>query len=401
MYQWKHEIQMTTGIESIIYHGKKIANISNQDLQTAPFVITTYYTISRTKEQFLMGQTKPIHDIMWNRIIFDEAHHLRNLNTRHYGARLLQSRIKWLVTGTPIQNRFKDISNLSAIYGIDDINLDNFAGRIPVLRRTKQQVSMNIPSKTVTNVVIDWNNDEEKRCAENITNRLNNLYHQQNWVHWMALYQYARMCCILPRMLRKHTTNLNLEIQDTENPLSHSSKLTAVCNNIISMKGNGNRKLVFCNYKAEMKLVKETLTNAGLRCNIVDGSLTPEQRNQVLQRRDGLGYRHTFANLPVELTRYIMDFIDIDVTILQIQTCCEGINLQYDYSEMHFVSPSWNPSVDSQAIARCHRMGQTKPVHVFKYRMADLEQGNQCMDSIVYSKQETKLDISRHFFENI
>jgi hypothetical protein len=60
----------------------------------------------------------------------------------------------------------------------------------------------------------------------------------------------------------------------------------------------------------------------------------------------------------------------VDVLILQIQTGCEGINLQDKYSEVYFVSPSWNPAVEDQAIARCHRIGQKKNVCVFKFGSA-------------------------------
>jgi hypothetical protein len=61
----------------------------------------------------------------------------------------------------------------------------------------------------------------------------------------------------------------------------------------------------------------------------------------------------------------------VDVLILQIQTCCEGLNLQ-QFSEVYFVSPDWNPAVEDQAIARCHRFGQTEPVSVFRFVMAPL-----------------------------
>jgi SNF2 family DNA or RNA helicase len=61
----------------------------------------------------------------------------------------------------------------------------------------------------------------------------------------------------------------------------------------------------------------------------------------------------------------------VDVLILQIQTCCEGLNLQ-QFSEVYFVSPDWNPAIEDQAIARCHRFGQTEPVSVFRFVMAPL-----------------------------
>ena len=43
------------------------------------------------------------------------------------------------------------------------------------------------------------------------------------------------------------------------------------------------------------------------------------------------------------------------------------------FSEVYFVSPDWNPSVEDQAIARCHRFGQTEPVIVFRFIMAPFQ----------------------------
>ena len=51
-----------------------------------------------------------------------------------------------------------------------------------------------------------------------------------------------------------------------------------------------------------------------------------------------------------------------------MQSCCEGLNLQA-YSEVYFVTPHWNPFLEDQAIARCHRIGQTQRVQVFRFLM--------------------------------
>ena len=65
-----------------------------------------------------IGETR-IHKIKWSRIIFDEAHHLRNSNTRRFKCCFaLRAQIKWLVTGTPIQIRRNDLYSLCKIIGL-------------------------------------------------------------------------------------------------------------------------------------------------------------------------------------------------------------------------------------------------------------------------------------------
>ena len=91
------------------------------------------------------------------------------------------------------------------------------------------------------------------------------------------------------------------------------------------------------------------------------------------------------------------------ILILQIQTACEGLNLQKYYSEIYFITPHWNPSVEDQAIARCHRIGQTKPVHVFRFQMDELEDQKQkdiktsSLDKYVNSVHEKKRQISINY----
>jgi len=93
-----------------------------------------------------------------------------------------------------------------------------------------------------------------------------------------------------------------------------------------------------------------------------------------------------------------------EALILQIQTGCEGLNLQENYSEIYFISPHWNPAVEDQAIARCHRIGQTKPVIVQRFEMCsfapnEAEEETRTVDNYVVAVQDIKRNIAEECIE--
>ena len=93
-----------------------------------------------------------------------------------------------------------------------------------------------------------------------------------------------------------------------------------------------------------------------------------------------------------------------EALILQIQTGCEGLNLQDNYSEIYFISPHWNPAVEDQAIARCHRIGQTKPVYVKRFEMCSFvpdndEDSTRTIDKYVKDVQEGKRIVASECIE--
>jgi SNF2 family DNA or RNA helicase len=94
-----------------------------------------------------------------------------------------------------------------------------------------------------------------------------------------------------------------------------------------------------------------------------------------------------------------------DALVIQIQTGCEGLNLQHNFSEIYFVSPHWNPCVEDQAIARCHRIGQTKSVDVFKFEMRGFsgDKGSEivpiALEKYINQVQDGKRVISKEILE--
>mgnify|MGYP005647224549 CR=1 FL=1 len=156
---------------------------------------------------------------------------------------------------------------------------------------------------------------------------------------------------------------------DSISGVSYNSKMDNVVDVIVRRKDNGHRKILFTNFKGEIDYLVEKLTAYGLRTDFIDGRVSKGKRAAILSK-------------------------ELDVLILQIKTGNEGLNLQ-EYSEVYFVTPNWNPKVEEQAIARCHRLGQTKKVNVFRFVMNSFDEQLKTQNIEMYSEfvQNEKKDM--------
>jgi len=381
--QWFIQIYKTTGHKALIYHGDNKKTITIRELSKAKIVITTYGAITMTKKQIKDGVSTILHKVTWNRIVFDEAHHLRNSKcTRHICARLLPAKIRWLVSGTPVQNSKKDFHSLCALVGLpasfytETENLQILAKSF-ILKRTKKQVGIQMPDIHVDKSVVQWTSKKEMALSEELHSAL--AFSQVNPLKGpiveafrdkgiLALMLRAKQSCIYPKLMAKSLEKLVKFDPFYKDIFNCTSKLDAAVNSILQRKGNGCGKLVFCHFREEIDEIATRLRNGGInKVATFDGRTTNGKRYDILNEKN-------------------------EVLILQIQTGCEGLNLQENYSEIYFISPHWNPSVEDQAVARCHRIGQTNPVYVQRFEMTSFEEDvcTKSIDKYVNDVQEGK-----------
>ena len=98
------------------------------------------------------------------------------------------------------------------------------------------------------------------------------------------------------------------------------------------------------------------------------------------------------------LQSLIMPMLEPDVLLVQIQSCCEGLNLQ-QFNNVFFTSPHWNPAVEDQAICRAHRIGQKKKVKVYKFitEIQNLKDDIITLDKYCNNVQEKKREAMQKF----
>ena len=463
LHQWRDQITLLLGHTPLVFHGAAIKRITRDQLNAAPVVLTTYGHISgasprtptnesvagasprtptnesvagasyRTPGNLLLGGGSGACP-RWNRVIYDEAHHLRNRRTTRYlGAAALRTDTTWLVTGTPVQNRKDDIVSLAQLLDVAPETL--VADRM--LRRSKTEAGISLPGVTCHQEPVDWSCVEEKQFVEQLHSEFTGFraarsrpVSNQVSVSFrhpdtdpseanhcvLAALNRCRQGCTFPELLKKsivydtvppHTDeDAREQVGEAsfyDKALNASSKLDAVVDHILYsgasprtptqediVGGSGacpreacpRRKLVFCTFRGEMDCIYERLAfgpaphGRRLRVQVVDGRTSMSQRAKKMR--------------------------DCDVLILQIQTACEGLNLQ-EFSDVYFVSPHWNPFVEAQAIGRCHRIGQTREVRVFRFFMdgssfRPSDDRAECApltaDNYIQEKQTAKRDLA-------
>ena len=319
------------------------------------------FDVFLTSYGMLQNHADDFAKVRWNTIVLDEAQAVKNVNTQRSDAVMkLSGNFKMIMTGTPVENHLTELWNLfrfinpgllgslaafkrrfvspSAEDGAEATqNLRRLIAPF-LLRRLKSDVLDDLPQHTEITLKIDLS-PQELACYEALRQSAVDALEDGNWefsqdrrfavfAHLMKL----RRCCCAPSLVSEAMKNVP------------SSKLEALLELAEEMNENGRRALIFSQFVDYLKLLEAALKARGFSCLYLDGS-TPAARRDDLVRafQSGQG----------------------DFFLISLRAGGTGLNLTGADCVVH-MDPWWNPAVEDQASDRAYRIGQSRPVTVYR-----------------------------------
>ncbi|NHA68116.1 DEAD/DEAH box helicase [Phycicoccus flavus] len=337
-------------------------------------VVITSYTVARIDEA--AWRSRP-----WAAVVLDEAQFVKNHQAKTYQAvRRLEARAKFAITGTPLENSLMDLWSLLSIVapGLhprpgafkeqwatpierdgDRDRLATLRGRVRplMLRRTKESVATELPPKQEQVLTVDLHPRHRAvydRHLQRERQRLLGLIDDLDGNRMAVLRALTA--------LRQMALDPSL-VDDEYAGLATSAKVDTLVEHVSELAQEGHRALVFSQFTGFLAIVRRRLEEEGIRYEYLDGR-TRDRADRIAAFREG------------------------DAPVFLISLKAGGFGLTLTEADYVFVlDPWWNPAAEAQAIDRAHRIGQTKPVNVYRLVARDT------VEEKVVALQERKRDL--------
>ncbi|MEH3115486.1 DEAD/DEAH box helicase [Pedobacter terrae] len=349
IFNWKAEVEKFAPSIKVktIYAGERTKTTDTFD----------YYEIILTSYGTLLSDIRFLKDYRFNYIFLDESQLIKNPDSQRYKAvRMLQSRNKVVMTGTPIENNTFDLyGQLSfacpGLFGSKQQFADLYSTPIDqfkdskraeelqkkirpfILRRTKEQVAKELPDKTEIVLYCEMGEEQREVYEANKKEIQDYILGKQedelpkSSMHVLKSITTLRQIC-----------NSAALLADGKSYLQASSKIDVLMEQIANRAGK-HKILVFSQFVTMLDLIKKQLENKGIRYEYLTG--------QTRKR--------------AEAVASFQENNDIPVFLISLKAGGTGLNLtEADY--VYLVDPWWNPAVENQAIDRAYRIGQHKNV---------------------------------------
>ncbi len=321
--------------------------------QLKPFdLLICSYGLMQTEGE-LLGE-KP-----FNTIILDEAQAIKNRSTKRSKAAMgLAGNFKIITTGTPIENHLGELWNLFNFLNpglLGSLEKFNEKYSVPIeryndkdrrnqlrrliqpfiLRRRKNDVLDELPEKTEITLTVDLTEEERNFYEALRRNAIENIETmeeggQKRFAILAELMKLRQACC-----------NPRLVLTDSKVP---SSKLALFAEVVQELLENGHKALIFSQFVKHLRIIEQWVQKNNISYQYLDGQTPLPKREKAINAFQGG---------------------EGDLFLISLKAGGTGLNLTAADYVLH-LDPWWNPAVEDQASDRAHRIGQKRPVTIYR-----------------------------------
>jgi hypothetical protein len=322
-----------------------------ESLEAGDICLVSYGLLTFVEEQLLAST--------FSTIVLDEAQAIKNPATKR--AKLifqLDAEMRIATTGTPIENHLGELWSLfrfinPGLLGSRRAFNEKYAGPIRrenneqqseslrnlvrpfILRRRKEEVLKELPPKTEVNLAVELS-EPERAMYEAIRREAVDEIENAN--------AQAQRFMVLKQLTRLRQASCHPKLVKESSTLS-SAKLELVASTVLELIETGHQALIFSQFVKHLKLVEDWVKTAGLKYCYLDGS-TPGGKRQKQVEAFQAG--------------------EADLFLISLKAGGTGLNLTAADYVLH-LDPWWNPAAEDQASDRAHRIGQERPVTVYRF----------------------------------
>ena len=354
---WQEETRRFAPTLNVMIFGPGDRGKMLDELQPFDVVLVSY--------GLLPLEAEILQQVAWQVVVLDEAQAIKNRQTKRSRAAMgLQAEFRLITTGTPVENHLGELWTLfrflnPGLLGSYKQFTEKFALPVEqdddresrdrlrrlirpfILRRLKSDVLSELPPRIDVTLRVAMSTQEQalyeakrRQAVETLESGEDQAGHLQILAEIMQL---RRLCCNPALVLGDEAKKQKIA----------SSKLKVFSDTVRELIDNKHKALVFSQFIGHLALIREYLDKQNISYQYLDGKTTAKQRQQrIAAFQAGEG----------------------DLFLISLKAGGSGLNLTAADYVIH-MDPWWNPAVEDQASDRAHRIGQDRPVTVYRLVM--------------------------------
>ncbi|KAJ8387669.1 hypothetical protein AAFF_G00152190 [Aldrovandia affinis] len=389
---WEREFRTWTDLNVVVYHGSQASRrtiqayeMSFRDPQGAVIKGAYKFDAVITTFEMILTDCPELRAVGWRCVVIDEAHRLKNRNCKLLeGLKMMDMEHKVLLTGTPLQNTVEELFSLlnfleperfpseaTFMQEFGDLKTEEQVQKLQailkpmMLRRLKEDVEKNLAPKEETIIEVELTNVQKKYYRAILEKNFAFLSKSGgtgggggngNVPNLLNTMMELRKCCNHPYLINGAEEKILDEFREAhpttgpELPLQAmvqaAGKLVLIDKLLPKLKAGGHRVLIFSQMVRCLDILEDYLIQRRYSYERIDGRVRGNMRQAAIDR----------FSKP-----------DSDRFVFLLCTRAGGLGINLTAADTCVIFDSdWNPQNDLQAQARCHRIGQSKSVKIYR-----------------------------------